>query len=72
MAQTSIQVADRLEMFRKMHDLYGEPSESLELPANDSADVQQLQLNSIQDGHVINSRGGLYVYINAVRVRRHI
>ena len=66
LAQTSIQIANRLELFQKLHDLYEEPAQGVDSAVNSNLEVQKLQLDSILETPVVNSRGGLYVYINAV------
>jgi len=59
---------NRLDSLQKDFNLYGEPaSKSLEVSMMDGVNVNALQFEaSVIDGPVINSRAGLYIYLNAM------
>lgn len=67
-SQTSLQLANRLEMSQKQHEFYeklptvnGEPNESQGL------EVAALQLDeAVMDLANENTRAGLYVFLNAL------
>lgn len=70
--EVSLPLRNRLDSLQKEFNLYGEPaSKSLEISMMDGMNVNALQFeSSVMDGPVINSRAGLYVYINAMLVGR--
>ncbi|KAF2745715.1 Med5-domain-containing protein [Sporormia fimetaria CBS 119925] len=70
--QTSPAVATRLEMLQKEHDLHDKSIAHLNGVAGSSAalDVAALQLNAVMDLPSINTRAGLYVFLNALLVGR--
>lgn len=70
-SQTSLQLANRLEISQKQHDLYekltavnGDATESPNL------EVAALQLEAVMDLPAVNTRPGLYVFMNALLVAR--
>lgn len=68
----SLPLRNRLDSLQKEFNLYGElASKSLEMSMMDGINVHALQFEaSVMDGPVMNSRAGLYVYINAALVGR--
>lgn len=70
--EVSLPLRNRLDNLQKEFNLYGEPaSKSLEISMMDGMNVNALHFeSSVMDGPVINSRAGLYVYINAMLVGR--
>ncbi|KAL4784349.1 mediator of RNA polymerase II transcription subunit 5 [Aspergillus varians] len=61
----------RLDMLQKEFNLYGQPPSKLDVSMMDNVNVNALQFEaSVIDGPTINSRAGLYVYINAMLVGR--
>lgn len=64
----SLPLRHRLDTIQKDFNLYGEqPSKPLEHPAIDGMNVNALQFEaSVMDGPVINTRAGLYVYLNSM------
>ncbi|KAL1961468.1 hypothetical protein VTN77DRAFT_1841 [Rasamsonia byssochlamydoides] len=71
-AGVSVPLRNRLDSLQKGFELYGEPnSKSPDVPMMDGVNVNALQFEaSVIDGPVINSRAGLYIYINAMLVGR--
>ncbi|KKA25603.1 Mediator of RNA polymerase II transcription subunit 5 [Rasamsonia emersonii CBS 393.64] len=67
-AGVSVPLRNRLDSLQKGFELYGEPnSKSLDVPMMDGVNVNALQFEaSVMDGPVINSRAGLYIYLNAM------
>ncbi|KAF1849615.1 Med5-domain-containing protein [Cucurbitaria berberidis CBS 394.84] len=70
-SQTSLQLANRLELSQKQHDFYekistvhGESSE------NTGLEVAALQLDAVMDLPHLNTRAGLYVFVNSLLVAR--
>ncbi|KAJ5673987.1 hypothetical protein N7462_009426 [Penicillium macrosclerotiorum] len=68
----SLPLRHRLDTLQKEFNLYGQqPSKSSNHPAIDGMNVNALQFESgVMDGPVINTRAGLYVYINSMLVGR--
>ncbi|KAJ5339267.1 hypothetical protein N7452_005995 [Penicillium brevicompactum] len=68
----SVHLRNRLEEIQKVFNLYpGQPSKALEDPAINGVNVNALQFEaSVMDGPVVNTRAGLYVYINSMVVGR--
>ncbi|KAI9761154.1 MAG: hypothetical protein M4579_001201 [Chaenotheca gracillima] len=73
LSQTSIQAANRLEMFQRQHQIFDvESTKNLNQVIN-GVDMGQVSVNgvgslNVADGPIINSRAGLYVYLNALLV----
>ena len=67
-AEVSLGLRDRLANLQKAFNLYGEPnSKALDMSMMDSVNVNALHFEaSVMDGPVVNSRAGLYIYINAM------
>ena len=70
--EMSLPLRNRLDSLQKEFSLYGEPaSKSLDMAMVEGMNVNALQFEaSVMDGPVINSRAGLYVYINSMLVGR--
>lgn len=65
--QLSLPLRNRLDSLQKEFSLYGEPASKSLDSMMDSVNVNALQFEAtVIDGPVINSRAGLYIYINAV------
>lgn len=64
----SLPLRHRLDELQKVFNLYpDQPSKALEEPAIDGVNVNALQFEaSVMDGPVMNTRAGLYVYINSM------
>ncbi|KAL1612478.1 mediator complex subunit [Paraconiothyrium brasiliense] len=72
LAQTSIQIANRLEIYQKEHDLDEKSSvgPNGETNGNAGLEVAALQLEAVIDLPQINTRAGLYVFLNSLLVAR--
>ncbi|EAL90128.2 putative RNA polymerase II mediator complex subunit Nut1 [Aspergillus fumigatus Af293] len=70
--EVSLPLRNRLDGLQKEFNLYGERvPKSLDVPMMENMNVNALQFEaSVMDGPVINSRAGLYVFINAMLVGR--
>ena len=68
LSQTSIQIANRLEIYQKEHDLNVKPAPGANGDTNENAglEVAALQLDAVIDLPAINTRAGLYVFLNAL------
>ncbi|KAL3471646.1 mediator of RNA polymerase II transcription subunit 5 [Aspergillus californicus] len=67
----SLPLRNRLDSLQKEFHLYGQPPSKLEAGLMGNINVSALQFEaSVIDGPNINSRAGLYVYINAMLVAR--
>lgn len=65
-ATVSINLRNRLDSLQKAYQLYGEPApKDLDVQVMDGMNALQFEA-SILDGPVLNSRAGLYIYINAL------
>lgn len=66
-SQSSLEIANRLEMSQKQHELYEKPI-SLEGVTNENAnlEVAALQLEAVMDLPSVSTRAGLYVYLNSM------
>jgi mediator of RNA polymerase II transcription subunit 5 len=63
----SLALRNRLDSVQKEFNLYGQPPSKLEVTMMDNVNVNALQFEaSVIDGPTINSRAGLYVYVNAM------
>ncbi|QKX56374.1 uncharacterized protein TRUGW13939_03475 [Talaromyces rugulosus] len=71
-ATISMNLRTRLDNLQKVYQLYGEPApKDLDVQMMDGMNMDALQFEaSVIDGPIINSRAGLYVYINAMLVGR--
>ncbi|KAJ5483869.1 Mediator of RNA polymerase II transcription subunit 5 [Penicillium diatomitis] len=68
----SLPLRQRLDALQKEFNLFGQqPAEALDHPAMGDVNVNSLQFEaSVMDGPVINTRAGLYVYLNSMLVGR--
>lgn len=68
LSQTSIQIANRLEIYQKEHDLNDKSVSGANSDTNGNAglEVAALQLDAVIDLPVINTRPGLYIFLNAL------
>ncbi|KAI9369120.1 mediator of RNA polymerase II transcription subunit 5 [Aspergillus egyptiacus] len=67
----SLPLRNRLDSLQKEFNLYGQPASKLEVSMMENVNVNALQFEaSVMDGPTINSRAGLFVYINAMLVGR--
>lgn len=66
-SQSSLEIANRLEMSQKQHELYEKPI-SLEGVTNENAnlEVAALQLEAVMDLPSVSTRAGLYVFLNSM------
>ena len=65
--EVSLPLRNRLDSLQKGFNLYGEPPNKSLQSMMDNVNVNALQFeSSVMDGPVINSRAGLYIYINAM------
>jgi mediator of RNA polymerase II transcription subunit 5 len=65
--QVSLPLRNRLDSLQKEFNLSGEPASKSLDSMMDSVNVNALQFEAtVMDAPVINSRAGLYVYINAM------
>jgi mediator of RNA polymerase II transcription subunit 5 len=66
--EVSLPLRNRLDGLQKEFNLYGErATKSLDVPMMENMNVNALQFEaSVMDGPAINSRAGLYVFINAM------
>lgn len=67
-ATISLNLRNRLDSLQKGYQLYGEPApKDIDVQMIDGMNMNALQFEaSVLDGPVINSRAGLYIYINAL------
>ncbi|KAE8340248.1 mediator of RNA polymerase II transcription subunit 5 [Aspergillus arachidicola] len=69
--EVSLPLRNRLDSLQKGYNLYGEPPNKSLQSMMDNVNVNALQFEaSVMDGPVINSRAGLYIYINAMLMGR--
>ncbi|PYH89710.1 mediator of RNA polymerase II transcription subunit 5 [Aspergillus ellipticus CBS 707.79] len=70
--EVSLPLRNRLDSLQKEFGLFGEPaSKTLDVSMMENVNVNALQFeDSVMDGPVLNSRAGLYIYINAMLVGR--
>lgn len=68
LSQTSIQIANRLEIYQKEHDLNDKSASTTNGGANENAglDVAALQLEAVIDLPQISTRAGLYVFLSSL------
>ncbi|KAJ4357903.1 mediator complex subunit [Didymosphaeria variabile] len=72
LAQTSIQISNRLEIYQKEHDFNDKSSvgPNGETNENSGLEVAALQLEAVIDLPQINTRAGLYIFLNSLLVAR--
>ncbi|KAB8199084.1 mediator of RNA polymerase II transcription subunit 5 [Aspergillus parasiticus] len=69
--EVSLPLRNRLDSLQKGYNLYGEPPNKSLQSMMDNVNVNALQFEaSVMDGPAINSRAGLYIYINAMLMGR--
>ncbi|KAE8348360.1 mediator of RNA polymerase II transcription subunit 5 [Aspergillus coremiiformis] len=69
--EVSLPLRNRLDSLQKGFNLYGEPPSKSLQSMMDNVNVNALQFEaSVMNGPVLNSRAGLYIYINAMLVGR--
>jgi mediator of RNA polymerase II transcription subunit 5 len=63
-----LQLANRLELSQKEHDLYDKSLTNVGGDAGESAglEVAALQLDAVIDLPTLNTRAGLYVFLNSL------
>ncbi|KNG43997.1 Med5-domain-containing protein [Stemphylium lycopersici] len=70
-SQTSLSLANRLEMSQKQHDFYEKlPSVNGQGNENAGLEVAALQLDAVMELPQANTRAGLYIFLNALLVAR--
>ncbi|KAF1946196.1 Med5-domain-containing protein [Clathrospora elynae] len=70
-SQTSLQLANRLEISQKQHDFYEKiPTVHGESDESNSLEVAALQLGAVMDLPTSNTRAGLYIFLNSLLVAR--
>lgn len=66
-SQNSLQLATRLEISQKQHDFYDKlPTIDGEANANPGLEVAALQLEAVMDLPILNTRAGLYIFLNSL------
>ncbi|KAF2690814.1 Med5-domain-containing protein [Lentithecium fluviatile CBS 122367] len=72
LSQTSIQLANRLEIYQKEHDLHELPVTSANGEGNENArlEVAALQLEAVVDLPTISTRAGIFIFLNSLLVAR--
>ena len=62
-----MQLANRLEMSQKQHDFYDKlPTVNGESNENSGIEVAALQLEAVMDLSLVNTRAGLYIFLNSL------
>jgi mediator of RNA polymerase II transcription subunit 5 len=62
-----LQLAERLEISQKRHDFYEKlPNDNGEETGNTGLEVAALQLDAVMELPQVNTRAGLYVFLNAL------
>ncbi|KAF2269256.1 Med5-domain-containing protein [Lojkania enalia] len=72
LSQTSLQIANRLEISQKEHDFHDKMLTNVneDTGGNGGLEVAALQLEAVMDLPVLNTRAGLYVFLNSLLVAR--
>ncbi|KAF2013729.1 mediator of RNA polymeras-like protein II transcription subunit 5 [Aaosphaeria arxii CBS 175.79] len=72
LSQTSLQIANRIEISQKEHDFHDKPTANADgdVSENHELEVAALQLGAVIDLPMMNTRAGLYVYLNSLLVAR--
>ena len=66
-SQNSLQIASRLEMSQKQHGFYDKPATlNGEASVDAGLEVAALQLDAVMDLPTVNTRSGLYVFLNSL------
>lgn len=68
LSQTSLQLANRLEISQKEHDFYDKSLSSVSGDTGESSglEVAALQLEAVLDLPILNTRPGLYIFLNSL------
>ncbi|KAH7389637.1 mediator complex, subunit Med5 [Phaeosphaeria sp. MPI-PUGE-AT-0046c] len=70
-SQNSLQIASRLEISQKQHDFHDKPATiNGESSGDTGLEVAALQLDAVMDLQNVNTRAGLYVFLNSLLVAR--
>lgn len=66
-SQSSLEIANRLEMSQKQHELYEKPA-NVDGVSNENAnlEVAALQLETVMDLPLVSTRAGLYIFLNSL------
>lgn len=66
-SQSSLEIANRLDMSQKQHELYEKPANMAGVPnENANLEVAALQLDAVMDLPLLSTRAGLYVFVNSL------
>jgi len=66
-SQTLLEIANRLEMSQKQHELYEKPATIDGVQdENTNFEVAALQLDSVMDLPMVSTRAGLYIFLNSL------
>jgi mediator of RNA polymerase II transcription subunit 5 len=66
-SQSSLEIANRLEMSQKQHELYEKPATIEGVPnENTNLEVAALQLEAVMDLPLVSTRAGLYIFLNSL------
>jgi mediator of RNA polymerase II transcription subunit 5 len=68
LSQTSLQIANRLELSQKEHDFHDKSLSNVNGDAgeNSGLEVAALQLEAVMDLQIPNTRPGLYIFLNSL------
>jgi mediator of RNA polymerase II transcription subunit 5 len=66
LSQTSLQIANRLELSQKEHEFHDKPLVTVNGDTGEGLDVAALQLDAVIDLPNINTRAGLYIFLNSL------
>jgi hypothetical protein len=68
LSQTSLQIANRLELSQKEHDFHDKSLATANGDASENAglEVAALQLENVLDLAQLNTRAGLYIFLNSL------
>ncbi|KAF2656859.1 Med5-domain-containing protein [Lophiostoma macrostomum CBS 122681] len=72
LSQTSLQLANRLELSQKEHDFHDKSLSNINGDASENAglEVAALQVEAVMDLPNLNTRAGLYIFLNSLLVAR--
>ncbi|KAF2872694.1 mediator complex, subunit Med5 [Massariosphaeria phaeospora] len=72
LSQSSLQIANRLEMSQREHDLHDKSAMTAngEAAENTSLGAAAVQLDAVLDLPLVNTRAGLYIFLNSLLVAR--
>lgn len=68
LSQTSLQIANRLELSQKEHDFHDKSLSHVNGDAGENAglEVAALQLEAVMDLPILNTRPGLFIFVNSI------